>query len=168
MSAESNSDRIERSVLVDAPRERVWRALSNAEDFGAWFGADLKGRAFAPGQPTRGRITYPGHEHVWFDIVIDRIQPQALLSYRWHPYAIDPAVDYAAEEPTLVTFTLEDAPGNGTLLKVVESGFDRVPPQRRAEAFRMNSRGWDSQMKNIVRHVTGSAKAAPPAPSQAQ
>ena len=168
MPAESNTDRIERSVLVDAPRERVWRALSNAEDFGAWFGADLKGQAFTAGQPTRGRITYPGYEHIWFEIVIDRIQPQAVLSYHWHPHAVDPAVDYAAEEPTLVTFTLEDAPGNGTLLKVVESGFDRVPPHRRAEAFRMNSRGWDGQMKNIVRHVAGSAKAAPPAPSNTQ
>ena len=152
----SETDRIERSVVVAAPRERVWRALSNAEEFGTWFNADLDGQTFAPGQRTRGRIKHKGFEHVWFDIVIDRIEPQRLLSYRWHPYPMDPAIDYEQEEPTLVTFTLDDAPGGaGTRLTVVESGFDKVPPQRRLEAFRMNSNGWDGQMRNIVRHVGG-------------
>jgi uncharacterized protein YndB with AHSA1/START domain len=153
MNTATNTDRIERSVVISAPRERVWRALSNAEEFGAWFGARLQGQTFAPGKRARGQITYPGYEHVYFDVVIDRVEPQDLLSYRWHPYAVDPAVDYSKEEPTLVTFTLKDAPGNGTLLTVVESGFDKVPPHRRAEAFRMNSGGWDGQMANIVRHV---------------
>ena len=148
-----DTDRIERSVVINAPRERVWRALSNAEEFGTWFRADLKGQAFAPGRRVRGRITYPGYEHLWFDVVVDRIEPQQLLSYRWHPYPADPAVDYTQEQPTLVTFTLKDAPANGTLLTVVETGFDNVPPHRRLEAFRMNSRGWDGQMDNIVRHV---------------
>ena len=158
--SESNStiaeetDRIERSVVINAPRERVWRALSNAEEFGTWFGANLKGQAFAPGKRARGQITHCGYEHVYFDVVIERIEPQSLLAYRWHPYPIDPAVDYTKEEPTLVTFTLKDAPGRGTLLTVVESGFDKVPPERRLEAFRMNSRGWEGQMNNIVRHVT--------------
>jgi uncharacterized protein YndB with AHSA1/START domain len=152
MSTASNTDRIERSVVINAPRERVWRALSNAEEFGTWFGARLQGQTFAPGKRARGQITYPGYEHIFFDVVVDRVEPQELLSYRWHPYAVDPAVDYAKEEPTLVTFTLKDAPG-GTLLTVVESGFDKVPPHRRAEAFRMNSGGWDGQMANIVRHV---------------
>jgi uncharacterized protein YndB with AHSA1/START domain len=149
----SETDRIERSTLINAPRARVWELLSNAEQFGTWFGANLKGQAFAPGQRARGNITYPGYEHVFFDVVVERIEPEELLSYRWHPYAVDPAVDYTHEEPTLVTFTLADAPGNGTLLKVVESGFDKVPPHRRLEAFRMNSGGWEAQMENIRRHA---------------
>jgi uncharacterized protein YndB with AHSA1/START domain len=149
----SDTDRIERSILIDAPRERVWRALSNAEEFGTWFGANLKGQAFTAGQRARGNITYPGYEHIMFDVLVERVEPQQLLSYRWHPYAVDPAVDYTQEEPTLVTFTLADAPGNGTLLTVVESGFDKVPPHRRLEAFRMNSGGWEAQMENIKRHA---------------
>jgi len=132
----------------------VWRALSNAEEFGTWFGANLKGQTFAPGKRARGQITIPGFEHVYFDVVIERIEPQDLLSYRWHPYAVDPAVDYTKEQPTLVTFTLKDAPANATLLTVVESGFDNVPPHRRLQAFRMNSEGWDGQMKKFVRHVS--------------
>jgi uncharacterized protein YndB with AHSA1/START domain len=153
MDTNVNTDRIERSLVINAPRERVWRALSNAETFGTWFGANLKGQTFAPGQRARGQITICGHEDAVFDVVVERIEPQDLFSYRWHPYAVDPAVDYAKEEPTLVTFTLKDAPGNGTLLTVVESGFDNVPPHRRLEAFRMNNRGWEAQMNNIARHV---------------
>ena len=154
MSTASDTDRIERSLVINAQRERVWRALSNAEQFGTWFGANLKGQTFAPGQRVRGPITIPGYEHVYFDVVIERIEPQDLLSYRWHPYAVDPAVDYTKEQRTLVTFTLKDMSGKGTLLTVVESGFDNVPPHRRLEAFRMNSRGWEGQMNNIVRHVS--------------
>jgi uncharacterized protein YndB with AHSA1/START domain len=86
--------------------------------------------------------------------VIERIEPMDLLSFHWHPYAVDPAQDYSKEEPTLVTFTLGEAAGNGTLLTIVESGFDKVPSERRLEAFRMNSRGWDGQIENIIRHVT--------------
>lgn len=153
MSTSLETDRIERSIVIAAPRERVWRALSHAEEFGTWFGADLSGQAFAPGERARGRITICGHEHAWFDVVIERVEPPNLLSYRWHPYAIDPAMDYAAEQPTLVTFTLRDAPGNATLLTVVESGFDKVPPHRRLEAFRMNSRGWEAQLGNVARHA---------------
>lgn len=154
MSNVLDTNRIERSVIINAPRARVWRALADAEEFGTWFGVNLEGQTFASGQRARGQITHCGHEHVWFDVVIERIEPQELLSYRWHPYAIDPTVDYTKEQPTLVTFTLKDAPGNGTLLTVVESGFDNVPPHRRLEAFRMNSRGWEGQMDNIVRHVS--------------
>lgn len=156
MNTTSDTNHIERSVVIDAPRERVWRAISNAEEFGTWFGANLQGQTFAPGQRARGQITNAacGHDHVWFDVVIERMEPQELLSYRWHPYAIEPEVDYTKEQPTLVTFTLKDAPGNSTLLTVVESGFDNVPPSRRLEAFRMNSRGWEAQLNNIVRHVS--------------
>lgn len=155
MSNTLDSDRIERSLVINAPRERVWRALSNAEEFGTWFGARLEGQTFAPGQRARGQITISGYEHVWFDVVIERIEPQDLFSFHWHPYAVDPSVDYSKEEPTLVTFTLKDTPGSGTLLTVVESGFDNVPPHRRLEAFRMNSGGWEGQMNNIARHVKG-------------
>lgn len=148
-----NTDRIERSTLINAPRERVWRALSKPEEFGSWFGANLKGQTFAPKERVRGPVTYPGFEHVMFDAIIDRVEPQDLLSFHWHPFAVDPKIDYGQEERTLVTFTLKSAPDNATLLTVVESGFDKVPPQRRLEAFQMNSRGWDEQMKNIARHV---------------
>lgn len=152
--AVSDTDRIERSIVIKAPRERVWRAISDAEEFGTWFGVNLKGIRFEPGQKARGNITYPGYEHIMFEAEIDRVEPQSLLSYRWHPYAVDQSVDYSVEEPTLVTFTLANAP-DGTLLTVVESGFDKVPPHRREEAFRMNSRGWDAQLDNIVRHLHG-------------
>lgn len=154
MNTVSDTDRIERSIVINAPRERVWRALANAEDFGTWFGANLKGQTFAPGQRARGLVGGCGHENVYFDAVIERIEPQSLFSFHWHPYPIDSAVDYADETPTLVTFTLHDADDGGVVLKVVESGFDKVPPQRRLEAFRMNSRGWDAQMNNIVRYVS--------------
>lgn len=154
MSTPSETDRIERSILINAPRERVWLALSNAETFGTWFGARLDGQVFAPGKRARGRITICGHEDAWFDVVVERIEPPHLFSYRWHPYAVDPAVDYSVEEPTLVTFTLHDAPGNGTRLTVVESGFDKVPPHRRLEAFRMNGNGWTAQLENIARHAS--------------
>jgi uncharacterized protein YndB with AHSA1/START domain len=153
MSNASETDRIERSIVIKAPRERVWRALSNADEFSQWFGVDLQGQAFAPGKRARGQITHCGHEHVWFDVVIERIEPPQVLSYRWHPYAVDPAVDYESEQPTLVTFTLKELPGDGTLLTVVESGFDNVPPHRRLEAFRMNNRGWEAQLDNVARHV---------------
>jgi uncharacterized protein YndB with AHSA1/START domain len=147
----SSTDRIERQIVLKAPRSRVWRALSNAEEFGTWFGVALKGKAFAPGQRTRGQITYPGYEHIVFDVLVERVEPERLLSFRWHPYPADPSVDYSKESPTLVVFELEEAAG-GTLLRVVESGFDNVPASRRMEAFRMNSAGWDGQLKNIAKH----------------
>ncbi len=153
MDTASNTDRIERSIAINAPRSRVWQALSNAEEFGRWFGADLKGQTFAPGQRARGPLTFSGLEHVNFDALIERVEPIDLLSFRWHPYSIDTTVDYSAEERTLVTFTLADAPASGTVLTVAESGFDKVPAHRRVEAFRMNSRGWEGQLGNIARHV---------------
>jgi uncharacterized protein YndB with AHSA1/START domain len=145
----TSTDRIERSIQINAPRSRVWRALSNAEDFGSWFGADLQGQTIAPGQRVKGPITIKGYEHVVFDVLVERVEPENLLAFRWHPYAVDPKIDYSKEQRTLVTFELEDA-GGGTLLNVVESGFDSVPPSRRMEAFRMNSGGWEAQLKNIA------------------
>ena len=151
----SGTDRIERSIEIAAPRARVWRALADAQEFGSWFGVNLQGQAFAPGARVRGNITHPGYEHLVFEVRVERIEAERLLSFYWHPYAIDPQADYAQEEPTLVRFTLEDAPGGRTLLTVVESGFDRVPAARRLEAFRMNSAGWDAQVVNIARHAGG-------------
>ena len=148
----TSTDRIERQILLKAPRARVWRALSNAEEFGNWFGVSFKGKTFEAGKHVQGQITYPGYEHLVFDALVERIEPQRLLAFRWHPAAIDPNFDYSKEPTTLVEFTLEDAEG-GTLLRLVESGFDKIPPSRRLEAFRMNSGGWDEQMKNIEKHV---------------
>jgi Uncharacterized conserved protein len=147
-----STDRIERQILLKAPRSRVWRALADAEAFGDWFGVALKGKHFVAGQRTQGYITYPGYEHLLWNVLVERIDPERVLSFRWHPYAVDSAVDYSQETATLVVFELEDASG-GTLLRLVESGFDSIPAARRLEAFRMNSGGWDEQMKNIEKHV---------------
>jgi uncharacterized protein YndB with AHSA1/START domain len=148
-----STDRIERKILLKAPRSRVWRALSDAEELGAWFGVSLKGKSITAGTVLQGNLTYPGYEHVVFQVWIERVEPERLLSWRWHPAAIDPAVDYSAESTTQVVFQLEDAADGCTWLSVAESGFDNVPPARRLEAFRMNSNGWDVQMQNIERHV---------------
>ena len=147
-----STDCIERKVLLKAPRSRVWRALSNAEEFGDWFGAAFKGKVFAAGQRVQGNITYPGYEHLVLDVLIERMEPQRLLSFRWHPAAVERSVDYSKEPTTLVVFELQEAEG-GTMLSLVESGFDKIPPSRREEAFRMNSGGWTEQMKNIEKHV---------------
>ncbi len=145
-------DRIEKKIVLRAPRSRVWRAIADSGEFGAWFGVKLEG-SFAPGARVRGQITEPGYEHVVMDITIERIEPERLFSYRWHPYAIDPGVDYSGEPTTLVEFRLEEVAG-GTELTVTESGFDRIPAARRADAFRMNERGWAEQLKRIERHVS--------------
>jgi uncharacterized protein YndB with AHSA1/START domain len=146
-----STDRIEKSVILRAPRSRVWRAITDAGEFGAWFGVRLEG-ALAQGARVRGRITTPGYDHLTMEITVETVDPERLFSYRWHPYAIDPAVDYSGEPTTLVEFRLEDLAG-GTRLTVIESGFDRIPVTRRAEAFRKNDEGWAQQVKNIERHV---------------
>jgi uncharacterized protein YndB with AHSA1/START domain len=148
---QTSTDRIEREIVLRAPRSRVWRALTDAKEFGTWFRAEMKD-AFSPGAPARGRITYPGYEHLTFEVVVERMEPERLFSFRWHPYAVDPEKDYSSEPMTLVEFALSDVP-EGTLLKVTESGFDRIPLERRAEAFRMNSGGWEEQMRNVARYV---------------
>lgn len=147
----STTDRIEKKITLRAPRARVWRALTDYKEFGTWFRVKLE-RPFAVGADVRGNITYPGYEHVTMEVTVERMDAEKLFSFRWHPYAIDPKVDYASEPTTLVEFRLEAVP-EGTLLTVVESGFDRIPSGRRAEAYRMNSGGWEEQVKNIARHV---------------
>ena len=148
----TSTDRIERKVLIKAPRARVWRALSDAGEFGEWFGVNFKGKTFVAGKHIQGKITYPGYEHLTMDVLIERIVPEQLLSWRWHPAAIDPKVDYSQEPTTLVEFELRDVEGD-TMLTVVESGLDKIPLARRADVFRMNSSGWDEQMENIKKHV---------------
>jgi uncharacterized protein YndB with AHSA1/START domain len=146
-----STDRIEKRVVLRAPRTRVWRAITNAEEFGTWFRIKLDG-AFAAGSEVRGKITSPGYDHLTVDMLVERIDPERYFSYRWHPYPIDPKVDYSAEPTTLVEFKLEEAEG-GTAVTIVESGFDRIPLARRAEAFRMNDQGWAGQIKNLERYV---------------
>ncbi|MGE5237032.1 MAG: SRPBCC family protein [Acidobacteriota bacterium] len=149
-----STDRIEKRIVLRAPRKRVWRAISDAGEFGSWFGVDFTGASFAPGATVRGKLTVSGFEHLTMEIVIDRMEPERLLSYRWHPYAVDPKQDYSTEPMTLVVFELRDVP-EGTQLTVTESGFDRIPLHRRAEAFRMNDQGWAGQMQNVAAHVAG-------------
>jgi uncharacterized protein YndB with AHSA1/START domain len=132
----SSTDRIEKTTLLHAPRARVWRALTDHREFGTWFRVDLDG-PFHEGATVRGRITYPGYEHMTMEIQIVCMDAERLFSYRWHPYAVEPGVDYSAEPTTLVEFRLDEDAG-ATRLTVVESGFDRLPSGRRAEAFRMN------------------------------
>ena len=148
----TSTDRIERRVLINGTRARVWRAISDAAELGEWFGVDFKGKSFAAGKPIQGKITYPGYEHLTMEVLVERVEPEQLLSWRWHPAAIDPKVDYSKEPMTLVVFELAEVDG-GTMLTVTESGLDKIPLSRRAEAFRMNSSGWDEQMENIKKHV---------------
>jgi uncharacterized protein YndB with AHSA1/START domain len=147
----TSTDRIEKRVVLRAARTRVWRAITNAEEFGTWFRVQLEG-AFTEGRPIRGRIIIPGYEHVTVEMLIERIDPERYFSYRWHPYAVDPATDYSSEPTTLVEFHLEDTDG-ATAVTIVESGFDRIPLARRAEAYRMNDEGWAGQIKHLARYV---------------
>jgi uncharacterized protein YndB with AHSA1/START domain len=148
-------DRIEKRIELKAPVSRVWRALTDYREFGAWFRVKLDG-PFAPGQVARGHITYPGYEHLMWEATVETMDFEHLFSFRWHPYAVDPARDYSQEPTTLVEFRLE-ARGTGTLLIVSESGFESIPEGRRFEAFRMNDGGWTLQMTNIANHVEQSA-----------
>ena len=142
---------VEKQIEIAAPVSKVWDALTNHEKFGAWFRVKLEG-PFVAGEVSRGFITWPGYEHIRWEATVKEIVPEKLFSFTWHPYAIDPAVDYSKEEPTLVEFRLTATAG-GTLLTLTESGFDKVPEWRRAEAFRMNDGGWTKQMKNIEEYV---------------
>ena len=148
------NDRIEKQIKLNAPVSRVWRALTDYREFGEWFRVKLEG-PFVVGKTAGGYITWPGYEHLRMEVVVQQIEPERYFSYTWHPYALDPKVDYSKETPTLVEFTLEKSANgaNGTLLKVTESGFDKIPSERRAEAFRMNDNGWAQQMKNIESYV---------------
>jgi len=144
-------DRIEKRIELKAPVSRVWRALTDYREFGEWFRVKLDG-PFVAGQVSRGHITHPGYEHLKWEAVVQKMDAERLFSFTWHPYAVDSKKDYSQEPPTLVEFRLEKT-ANGTLLTVTESGFDKIPMDRRAEAYRMNEGGWTAQMKNVENYV---------------
>lgn len=145
------SNSIEKTIELNSPIERVWRALTDHNEFGAWFRVKLDG-PFLPGEVTTGRITFAGYEHVKWEATVKQMEAPRLFSFTWHPYAVDPDVDYSKEAPTLVEFRLEPT-ATGTRLTITESGFDALPDHRRPDALRMNEGGWSVQIKNIQAHV---------------
>lgn len=149
------SDRIIKQIELKAPVSRVWRALTDYREFGEWFRVKLEG-PFVPGQVSRGQMTYPGYEHLKWEAVVQKLEPERLFSFTWpHPESFeqkDYQADYSKEPSTLVEFRLEKT-ANGTLLTVTESGFDKLPADRRLEAFRRNEGGWAEQMKNIEGYI---------------
>lgn len=145
------ANRIEKHIELKAPQSRVWRALTDYREFGEWFRVKLEG-PFLPGKTARGYITWPGYEHLLMEVAVQKLEPEHFFSFTWHPYAIDPKVDYSKETPTLVEFKLEKT-ANGTALTVTESGFEKIPRERFADAFRMNEDGWTQQLKNIEAYV---------------
>jgi uncharacterized protein YndB with AHSA1/START domain len=160
--AVTTTDRIEKKVLLSAPRARVWRALTDAEEFGRWFGVKFDG-PFTPGAVLRGVLVgttvdpevakaQKEHEGLPFEITIDRIEPERTFAFRWHPFAIERGVDYSSEPTTLIVFALEEA-ANGIMLTVTESGFDRIPLARRAKAFTANEGGWGMMVKVIEKYL---------------
>jgi uncharacterized protein YndB with AHSA1/START domain len=161
-----NTDRIEKRVVLNAPLERVWRAISDSHRFGIWFGVEFDG-PFVAGARITGKIVptkvdpeiarmQEPHAGTAFEVVIERIEPMQLFSLRWHPYAVDLETDYSAEPTTLVVFELEEVDG-GTRLTLSESGFDRIPLARRAEAFESNQQGWEAQAKLIAKYLEQTA-----------
>jgi len=148
------NERIEKRIELNAPVSRVWQALTDYRQFSQWFHVNLE-EPFVAGKTARGQITHPGYEHVTFEAMVQKMEPEQFFSYTWHPYAVDPNTDYSAETPTLVEFKLEET-AKGTLLTVTESGFDKIPANRRAEAFRKNEGGWAAQLQNIEKHLAES------------
>ena len=144
-------NRIEKQIELKAPISQVWRALTDYREFGEWFRVKLDG-PFVPGEISRGHITYPGYEHLKWEAVVQKLEPEQYFSFTWHPYAVDPKIDYSNEAPTLVEFRLTKTT-SGTLLVLTESGFENIPSDRRLEAFRRNDGGWAEQIKNIERYV---------------
>lgn len=145
-----NTNRIEKKITLKAPLARVWRALTDHKEFGTWFHVALK-KPFVAGKPTSGRLTHPGFKHP-ITLLVRKIEPMTYFAYAWHPYAIEEGVDYSKEEPTLVEFRLKET-AKGTQVTVTETGFDKVPAARRAEAFRMHKQGWAAQLENIASYV---------------
>jgi uncharacterized protein YndB with AHSA1/START domain len=157
-----DTDRIEKKILLRAPRARVWRALTNSTEFGTWFGITFDG-PFRPGAKMNGVIVgtkvnaevaqlQKPHAGKKFEITIEQMEPERLFSFRWHPHAVDAKVDYSAEPATLIVFTLEEKP-EGILLTVSESGFDKIPLTRRAEAFKANEQGWEVMIKVVEEYL---------------
>ena len=145
------SNVIEKRIELNAPVSRVWRAFTDHREFDEWFRVKLDG-PFIPGEISTGHITYPGYEHLKWEAAVQKMEPERLFSFTWHPYAVDPKVDYSNEPATVVEFRLEPK-DKGTVLYLTESGFDALPKDRRFEAFRMNEDGWTEQMTNIENHL---------------
>lgn len=145
------TDRIEKSIDIDAPVERVWRALTDHEEFGAWFRVKLDG-PFELGEVSRGHMTYPGYEHLPWEVRVVAMDAPSLFAFTWHPHAVDPDKDYSDEPQMRVEFRLEPT-ASGTRLAVSESGFESLPAERRDEALRMNEGGWEEQVRNVKAHV---------------
>jgi uncharacterized protein YndB with AHSA1/START domain len=157
-----STDRIEKKILLRAPRKRVWRALTDSKEFGTWFGMKFDG-PFAPGAVMHGVIVstqvnadvakaQKPYEGLPFEITIEKMEPERLFSFRWHPNAVEPGVDYSGEPTTLIEFVLEEV-ANSVLLTVTESGFDRIPLARRAKAFTANEQGWGMVVKLIEEYL---------------
>ena len=149
----SSTDRIEKTIVLEAPRSKVWRALTDSKRFGEWFRANVE-VPFVAGQRAYGAITYPGYEHLRFEVVVEQMEPERLFSWRWQPGG-DPDVD-PAEPTTLVVFVLEEVP-EGTRLTVTETGFDRIPAERRGKADRQNEAGWTGQLEKFREYLAGQA-----------
>jgi uncharacterized protein YndB with AHSA1/START domain len=145
------TDHIEKTIDIKAPVERVWRAITDPAEFGEWFRVKLDG-GFAPGENTSGHMTYPGYEHLKWEVKVVQMRRPELFSYEWHPFAIDPSVDYADEPPTLVEFHLAPTP-DGTRLTITETGFENIPAHRMPEALIRNEGGWAQQVLNVKAHV---------------
>jgi uncharacterized protein YndB with AHSA1/START domain len=143
-------NRIEKRIELKASVSRVWRALTDYREFGAWFRVRLDG-PFVEGKISLGQITYPGYEHIKWQAVVQKMEPERLFSFRWH-HSFDPDADIFKEPTTRVEFRLEKVEG-GTLLTLTESGFENLPDTLRLEAFRRNNGGWTEQMKNIESYV---------------
>ncbi|HEV2614389.1 MAG TPA: SRPBCC family protein [Gammaproteobacteria bacterium] len=145
-------NRIEKRIELNAPLSQVWNALTDHHKFGEWFQVKLEG-PFVPGSTSQGYITYPGYEHLKWEVLVQKIEPEHIFSFMWHPYAVDPKIDYSKETPTLVEFTLEKI-SNGTLLILTETGFEYIPADRQQDALQMNDKGWTEQLKNIEKYVS--------------
>lgn len=154
----SSTDRIERTITVPVSRSRLWRAITNVEEFNAWFGVALES-PLVEHAVVSGNITIADYTHLRMTIHVDAVEPERRFAFRWHPNAIDQTVDYSREPMTLVTFTLDEVEA-GTRLTIVESGFDALPASRRIAAFESNSAGWAAQLENIAAYV--SARVASP------
>jgi len=164
-----STDRIEKQVVLKAPRERVWQAISDARQFGIWFGVEIAG-PFVAGERVSGRLVptrvdealarkQAPYEGTVFDFFVERIEPPHRFSFRWHPCAVEPGADYTQEPTTLIVFTLEEVP-EGTRLTITESGFDQVPLARRAAAFAANEEGWREQLRLIEKYLVQTAPSA--------
>jgi uncharacterized protein YndB with AHSA1/START domain len=149
-------NKIEKSIELPAPVSQVWRAVTDSEQFGEWFGVKLA-NSFIAGQKTQGQITHPGLEHVKFEASVLKIDPEKHFSFHWHPYAIDASIDYTKETPTLVEFKFDKTMA-GTKLTIVETGFDKIPEHRQEEAYNMHEDGWQQQLKNIENYIAKKKK----------